>query len=198
VHADVTSEPAPLSAEAPSHGPLEGRSVRLVIFDDRHLGPLAAMLDDPDIQRFTRVPFSPPPTFAEAWLARYRAGRADGTREAFAIEDRSDGSFLGIAVAPSIDAPARTVELGYVIAPAARGRGAATEALRLLVPWAFDGLGARRLELLISLENEASKAVARRAGFVFEGVLRGMHFKDDLWEDTEIWSRLPGDPAPDE
>jgi RimJ/RimL family protein N-acetyltransferase len=195
VHADVTAEPAaPVSASPP--GPLEGRAIRLVRFDDRHLEPFAAMLDDPDIQRFTRVPFSPPPTFPEAWLARYRAGRADGTREAFAIEEVTDGSFLGIAVAPSIDATARTVELGYVIAPAARGRGVATEALRLMVPWAFEVLGARRLELLISLENEGSKIVARRSGFVFEGVLRGMHFKDDLWEDTEIWSRLASDREP--
>jgi hypothetical protein len=73
---------------------------------------MAALVLDPDVQRFTRVPFSPPPSFPQAWLARYRAGRADGTREAFAVEDRCDGSFLGIAVAPSIDPEARTVELG--------------------------------------------------------------------------------------
>jgi RimJ/RimL family protein N-acetyltransferase len=167
-----------------------------VPFDDRHLDPFAAMLDDPDIGRFTRVPAHPSPAFPQAWLSRYREGRATGTREAFAIESSSVGTFLGIAVAPSIDADAQTVELGYVIAPTARGQGVATEALGLLARWAFDELGARRLELLISLDNEASKIVARRSGFVFEGVLRGMHFKDDLWEDTEIWSRLPTDPAP--
>ena len=192
----MTAEPIPSPTDAPTVGALEGRTIRLVPFDDRHLGPFAAMLGDSDIQRFTRVPFSPPADFPGAWLARYRAGRADGTREAFAVEDRSDGIFLGIAVAPSIDPEARTVELGYLVTPAARGRGVGTEALRLLVPWAFEVLGARRLELLISVDNEGSKVVARRSGFVFEGVLRGRHFKDDLWEDTEIWSRLPTDPDP--
>lgn len=192
----MTAEPVPSPRDAPTVGALEGHTIRLVLFADRHLAPFAAMLDDSDIQRFTRVPFSPPPSFPQAWLARYRAGRADGTREAFAVEDRSDGSFLGIAVAPSIDPEARTVELGYLVAPAARGRGVGTEALRLMVPWAFEVLGARRLELLISVDNEGSKVVARRSGFVFEGVLRGRHFKDDLWEDTEIWSRLPTDPDP--
>jgi RimJ/RimL family protein N-acetyltransferase len=180
----VTSDVAP-SGRASAAATLEGGAIRLVPFDDRHLAPFAAMLDDSDIGRFTRVPASPPPTFPESWLARYRAGRADGTREAFAVE-------------ASIDAEARTVELGYVIAPAARGRGVATEALRLMVPWAFEVLGARRLVLLISVDNEGSKIVARRSGFVFEGVLRGMHFKGDLWEDTEIWSRLPTDPDPRE
>ncbi len=192
----MTAEAVPSPTDAPTAGALEGRTIRLVLFADRHLAPFAAMLDDSDIQRFTRVPFSPPPSFPQAWLARYRAGRADGTREAFAVEDRSDGSFLGIAVAPSIDPEARTVELGYLVAPAARGRGVGTEALGLMVPWAFEVLGARRLELLISVDNEGSKVVARRSGFVFEGVLRGRHFKDDLWEDTEIWSRLPTDPDP--
>jgi RimJ/RimL family protein N-acetyltransferase len=193
----VTSDVAP-SGRASAAATLEGGAIRLVPFDDRHLAPFAAMLDDSDIGRFTRVPASPPPTFPESWLARYRAGRADGTREAFAVEDLADGTFLGVAVVPSIDAEARTVELGYVIAPAARGRGVATEALRLMVPWAFEVLGARRLVLLISVDNEGSKIVARRSGFVFEGVLRGMHFKGDLWEDTEIWSRLPTDPDPRE
>src|SRR5262249_51762674 len=110
----------------------------------------------------------------------------------FAIVDGS-GTFLGVAVAPRIDLPARTAELGYMIAPAARGRGAATAALRLLTEWAFGELGILRAELLISVENEASKRVAERCGYVREGVLRSLHFKQERREDTELWSRLPSD-----
>jgi RimJ/RimL family protein N-acetyltransferase len=105
-----------------------------------------------------------------------------------------DGEFLGIAVAPQIDRAARTAELGYVVAPAARGRGVASEALRLLTEWAFAELGMERLELLISVENEASKRVAARCGYVREGVLRSHWVKGELREDTELWARLPSDP----
>jgi RimJ/RimL family protein N-acetyltransferase len=63
-----------------------------------------------------------------------------------------------------------------------------------MTEWAF-ARGMLRLELLISVDNEASKRVAKRCGYVLEGVLRSRHFKGDLREDTEIWSRLPGDPA---
>jgi RimJ/RimL family protein N-acetyltransferase len=160
-----------------------------------HIADVEALTNDPDVLRFTRVPDPPPPRFVQTWLAAYEDGRKDGSREAFAIVGRPDGEFLGIAVAPQIDRTARTAELGYVVAPAARGRGVASEALRLLTEWAFAELGMERLELLISVENEASKRVAARCGYMREGVLRSHYVKGELREDTELWSRLPTDAA---
>jgi RimJ/RimL family protein N-acetyltransferase len=165
---------------------------RLVRFGPEHLPDLGDMIHDPDVLRFTRVPDPPPADFPRVWLGRYEQGRRDGTREAFAILDDEFG-FCGLAVAPRIDREAKTVELGYVITPRARGRGVATDALDLLTRWAFAELEARRIELLIAVENEASKHVARKAGYVKEGVLRSLYFKQARWEDTEIWSRLPTD-----
>jgi RimJ/RimL family protein N-acetyltransferase len=166
--------------------------IRLERFGERHLDGLAPILDDPDVLRFTRVPEPVPPGFARTWLERYEEGRREGTREGFAIV--GDDELLGLAVVPRIDREARTAELGYVVAPAARGRGVATETLRLLTEWAFRELGAERLELYIGVANEPSKRVAVRCGYVFEGVLRSLWFKDDRREDTELWSRLPSDP----
>jgi RimJ/RimL family protein N-acetyltransferase len=167
-------------------------AIRLEPFGERHLGPLEKMLDDPDLLRFTRVPEPVPADFARTWLERYAGARADGSSEAFAIV-AEDGSFLGLALAPRIERAARTAELGYVVAPEARGRGVATEALRRLTAWAFEERHMHRLELLISVENEASKKVAERAGYVREGVLRSLHVKQGVHEDTEIWSRLATD-----
>lgn len=150
------------------------------------------MLDDPDLLRFTRIPEPVPPDFARVWLGLYEDGRRDGAREAFAVVE--DGEFLGLALAPRIDREAQTAELGYVVSPVARGRGVASEALRRLTSWAFDELGMLRLELMISVDNPGSKRVAERCGYVREGVLRSLHFKQDLRDDTEIWSRLPTDP----
>jgi RimJ/RimL family protein N-acetyltransferase len=165
----------------------------LVPFGEAHLAELELMLDDPDLLRFTRVPEPVPPGFARTWLERYEEGRRDGTREAFAIVgDASE--FLGLALAVRIEPHARTAELGYVVAPAARGRGVATEALRRLTDWAFAELDLLRLELMISAENAGSKKVAERCGYVREGVLRSLYFKQGVWEDTEIWSRLATDP----
>jgi RimJ/RimL family protein N-acetyltransferase len=150
------------------------------------------MLEDAENIRFTRIPDPVPAGFARAWFERYGEARRDGSREAFAIVDEG-GAFLGLALAPRIDHETQTAELGYMVAPEARGRGVGTEALRQLTAWAF-GLGMQRLELLISVTNEASKKVAERCGYRREGVLRSAYFKQGLREDTEIWSRLPTDP----
>ena len=156
---------------------------------------LRPIVDDPDVRRFTRVPASPPPDFAESWVAGYEQGRIDGTREGFAVADAEDGRFLGIAVAFSIDREAQTVELGYIVAPGARGRGVAAAALGRLTEWAFTELGALRIELRISVHNEPSKRVAQRCGYRREGVLRSVYLKDGVREDTELWSRLPSDSS---
>jgi RimJ/RimL family protein N-acetyltransferase len=168
-------------------------SVALEPLGAAHAADVELLTTDPDVLRFTRVPDPPPPRFVQTWLTAYEEGRKDGTRDAFAIVGAGDHEFLGIAVAPRIDRVARTAELGYVVAPSARGRGVASEALRLMTGWAFDELGMERLELLISVENEASKRVAARCGYVREGVMRSNYVKGELREDTELWSRLPGD-----
>jgi RimJ/RimL family protein N-acetyltransferase/ketosteroid isomerase-like protein len=166
--------------------------IRLERCGEEHLALLERIAADPDVQRFTRVPQPCPPGFAAAWLQLYEEGRRDGTREAFAVVG-ADGAPLGVAVAPRIDREARTAELGYVVAREARGRGVAGEALRQLTDWALSKLELARLELLISVDNEASRRVAVRCGYVREGVLRSLHLKQDVRDDTEIWSRLASD-----
>jgi RimJ/RimL family protein N-acetyltransferase len=167
-------------------------TVRLVPFGPQHVAAVDELVRDPDTLRFTFVPDPPPDGFAAQWQRRYEDGRRDGTRAGFAVEDEN-GTFLGLALAPVIEHEARTVELGYVVAPAARGRGVATETLRLLTAWALDEVGAERVELRISVENVGSQKAARRAGYTLEGVLRSQYFKQGCRDDIQVWSILPGD-----
>ena len=158
-----------------------------------HLDDVTALFDDPDVLRFTRLPVPPPPGYARQWLDRYKAGRLDGTREAFAAID-DDGRFVGLALAVDIDREGREVELGYITAPSARGRGVGAGMLDELTRWAFDELGALRITLIIDVENVASSRVAERCGYVLEGVMRSSYLKDDVRVDAGLWSRLPTDP----
>ncbi len=170
-------------------------SIRFEPFGPDRIDEIRPWLDDPDVLRFTRIPDPQPPKFLEGWLRSYEDGRRSGTRDAFWVID-ADEALVGLAVVPKIDTETRTAELGYVVAPGARGRGIATAALRLLSARTFAERGMVRLELLIGTGNDASKRVAANCGYTFEGVLRSLYFKQGRHEDTEIWSRLATDPDP--
>jgi RimJ/RimL family protein N-acetyltransferase len=157
-----------------------------------HLPDIEALAADPAMLRFTRVPEPVPVDFARTWLARYEAGQRDGTCAGFAALDET-GRFVGVGLAPVIDATRAEIELGYVVAAEARGRGVAGEILRQLTAWAFGEAGAQRIILIVDVENAASSRVAARAGYLREGVMRSIFVKPGVRRDSELWSRLPGD-----
>ena len=165
--------------------------MRLEPFADEHLPLLDALIADPVSLRFTRIPEPTPPGFARLWLDSYEAGRRDGTREAFAAL-AGDGTLLGLALAPEIERGAGEAELGYVVAPEARGRGVATAMLRALTDWAFEQ-GMLRATLIIDVDNAASERVATNCGYLREGVMRSVFFKDERRIDAALWSRLASD-----
>jgi RimJ/RimL family protein N-acetyltransferase len=169
------------------------QDVRLEPLDERWLDDVAELVADPQVQRFTRIPEPPPQDFARSWIAMYIEGRRDGTREGFAAVD-GDGRFVGLGLAPTIDPEARELELGYIVASGARGRGIATEILRLLTEWAFHTIHAARAFLIIDVDNKASQRVGARCGYRHEGDMRSIHLKDDRRIDAGLWSRLPTDP----
>ncbi len=184
---------APLAVPDP---PLADDSIRLEpLVDDRFVGGFAGLVADPDVVRFTRVPARAPAGFAETWVRRYVDGWAAGDRAGFAIVSE-DGEFLGMAGLVALDLDANEGEIGYMVAPAARGRGVAGRALRLVTDWALDALRLARVELRIDVENESSLRVAERAGYVREGVFRSVHLKQGLRSDQAVYALLPGDPRP--
>jgi RimJ/RimL family protein N-acetyltransferase len=178
----------------PPDPPLADDAIRLMPLGPVHEAGIAALLEDEDVRRNTRVPSNPPPGYARTWLGRYDEGWREGNRAGFAIESHG-GEFLGLGMFVEIDRDGRQGEIGYVVGPAARGRGVATRTLRLLTDWGFSQLELERIELWIDLENRGSERVAERAGYTQEGVLRSYWFKEDIRRDFGIWSRVRSDPA---
>lgn len=89
-------------------------------------------------------------------------------------------------------------EIGYWRRSGDAGRGLVTEAVRALSRMAFDELGAQRVEIRMDDRNVASRRVAERAGFAFEGLLRSDCLAvDGRVRDTRVYSRVRGAEEPE-
>ena len=99
----------------------------------------------------------------------------------------------GVIVLGWIQAAHRSASVSYWLGEEFTGRGLATSALSLLSGFAFETLGLNRLEISASVQNFASIAVARRAGFAEEGVCREYEFINGHFEDHLRLSRLAKD-----
>lgn len=132
-----------------------------------------------------------PPTLEES---RAQASRA---REAFlAREDLQLILFLGDRIVGSsglhrIDWDVPKFETGYWVRTTDERRGYVTEAVEAITDLAFEGLGARRLEIRASTLNARSLAVPERLGFTLEGVLHNdtRHLNVEL-RDTAVYAKV--------
>lgn len=131
---------------------------------------------------------------ARRQLVEQEASRRRGVQLQLAIvEPHGHGAMLGGVSLSDVDQDQRRASVGYWLAPEARGRGAATHAVRLIAQWAFADLDLARLELTCGPDNQASQRVAERCGFIREGLLRShMRFKGGR-RDTVVFGLLPGE-----
>lgn len=148
---------------------------------------------DPAIERYN----GPAPASAADAVAvieriqeRWRAFTVEGdpTGCAFAILDAAMDEPAGMC---GIDHWSSTdvAQFGYWLAAGARGRGFATRAVKLMTAWLFD-LGAARVFLTIESGNAPSAAVARRAGFTYEGTLRAYGVWQGQRQDVDVFAVL--------
>ena len=177
----------------PPNPPLHDEVVRLTPLAPEHVVPMRALGDDEDVARFTYVRAPLSDEEAQEWVGRYVAGWQDGSQAGFAIETQDDRAFLGFVALVRYDAEAREGEIGYIVAPAARGHGVAGRAVGLLTEWCLHVVGLERVELRIDVANVPSVRVAEKLGYVRDGVLRSAHFKHGVRVDLAVYSRLPGD-----
>ena len=111
---------------------------------------------------------------AAAAPERARAGEAVSL---LAVD--GDGRLAGSFSLMELDQDRGYAEIGYWVAPWARGRGVATRAVRLLHGWAVEQLGMRRLEILPHADNAPSRRVAERCGYTDTGTLRALARGED-------------------
>jgi RimJ/RimL family protein N-acetyltransferase len=151
---------------------------------------LAAIATDPAMRAWSSLPQGGEQD-AVTWVRE-----AQGSDDAlpWAIHDATTGELLGGIALHQLDPTNSRCEVGYWVAPYARGRGVASRAVRAATTHAFDQVGVERVVLYHAVENLASCGVARNAGFALEGTMRrGYRYPDGELHDEHIHARLRDD-----
>ncbi len=86
--------------------------------------------------------------------------------------------------------------LAVSVFPHARGRGVASQALRLAATWGLRQLGLRRVFAEAAADNQASIRAIEKAGFQREGILRAHCKTHGQRHDCIMFSLLPRDIYP--
>ena len=157
---------------------------------------LLAQLTTEEVSRF----LSPPPcTVAgfERFIMWAQRERVAGNYVCFAVVPRGMETAVGLFQIRQLDSASATAEWGFALGSAFWGTGAFLDGAQLTMDFAFETIGATRLEARAASVGHRGNGALRKIGAVQEAVLRrafkcqGEYVDQVLW--AIYWSRLaPG------
>jgi RimJ/RimL family protein N-acetyltransferase len=172
---------------------LDAGGIRIRRFCDADADAFAAATHDPEIVAHSGIPASHTPRSARVAFARF-------DDEGFvqrAIADPETDALLGTVLLFNVARHERRCEVGFWLVPAARGRGAATSAVRVACEWAAREWGIERFDAHSDIDNPGAHAVLERNGFSREGLLRGWGLRGHDRVDAFVFGRLVGLTPPE-
>jgi len=129
----------------------------------------------------------------QQFIARARHDRTTGLGFTFVVTIGPAGTVSGLVQVRQLDPSFETGEWECMLAPSSRGTGVFLETARLVGSFAFDAVGAHRLESRVLLQNGRANGALRKLGAVQEGVLRRSLRRGGLYVDQVLWSLLKED-----
>ena len=175
----------------PSRIAMDGRYCRLEPLAVEHTTELyRAHSQDTDGRMWTYVPNGPYGSETEfgewVWEA---AASSDPMHFAIVTDRGAVGTASYLRIAPS----AGSIEVGYITySPVLQRTRAATEAMYLMMRWAFEA-GYRRYEWKCNSLNAPSRRAAQRLGLSFEGVFRQALIVKGRNRDTAWYGAIDSD-----
>ena len=119
----------------------------------------------------------------------------NGSAFPFAVLDTSDHDRLigRVALSNVVRGPWQNANLGYWIDRSVAGRGHASEAVRLVLDFAFGRAGLHRVQPAIMPRNQRSRRVVEKCGFRHEGVALKYLKINGVWEDHDLYAMTVDD-----
>jgi RimJ/RimL family protein N-acetyltransferase len=112
------------------------------------------------------VPHPFPPGEAERFILKSRGDNANGKALVLVVAQKG-GARPAIGLVSATMSDAKDIELGYIVAPPAQGKGFATESVTALVEAVFNLSKVERIRANSRTVNPASRRVLEKCGFVY-------------------------------
>ncbi|PSL40145.1 ribosomal-protein-alanine N-acetyltransferase [Planomicrobium soli] len=113
--------------------------------------------------------------------------REEGREESFGIYKNEDDTLVGmITLFQIFRGPLQRAFLGYALDKNHNNKGYATEAVKLIVDYAFQKLQLHRIEAGVMPHNIPSMRVLEKAGFHKEGIAKSNVKINGKWEDHQV------------
>ncbi|GAA4422421.1 hypothetical protein GCM10023169_16860 [Georgenia halophila] len=149
---------------------------------------------EPDIQHWTTVPSPYTREDAAGFVSTMVPRGWENGSPTWAIRPVDDGGTRLVGMVGLADAQYGKAELGYWLAPQARGAGVMHRAVGLALDEAFGRLGLELVQWRADEGNWDSWRVVWRHGFRKEGSVRGLNLSRGEWKDAWIGTLRKDDP----
>jgi ribosomal-protein-serine acetyltransferase len=110
----------------------------------------------------------------------------------FGIYLEKEAKYIGNIGVHTIDWTNRCCEIGFWVGSEFQGHGLVSEAVQILEKVIFEK-GFNRIEIHCSQKNIRSAAVAKRNGYLLEGILRQKIKENTKYSDLKVFSKLKSD-----
>jgi RimJ/RimL family protein N-acetyltransferase len=161
---------------------------------------LARQCNNHHISRWMTDRFPHPYRLQDAhdWIEHNRTVAAHGPPQNFAVVDReTDAVVGGIGITPGTDVHGHTAEIGYWLGEEYWGRGIMSEVLPAFTRWVWQNRDLDRLWTGVFDGNGASRRVLEKAGYRYEGTMRGHVRKEGVLRDMHVYGVTRGDAFPE-
>jgi ribosomal-protein-alanine N-acetyltransferase len=201
-HLDVAAAvTTTLPRQAPSAQPNDWRTGlpaltgSLIVLRELQVSDAAALCEALTTEEVARF-ISPPPTTVEGFekfIAWTICQRELGQYVCFAIVPRGSDRAVGLFQVRALDPDFTSAEWGFAIAYEYWGTGIFVDGAALVVDFAFQVVGARRLEARAALKNGRGNGALQKIGAVLEAVLRRSFHRHGEYLDQALWTILAED-----
>jgi diamine N-acetyltransferase len=163
---------------------IEGELVSLGPIRRDHIPLYLRWVNDFGTTQYLEI--QPRPMTLEQEMAWFEQAATNQSQPLFTIYERATGRAIGNCGLHQVDYRNRRAEVGIMVGEAdVRGRGYGTEAMRLLLDYAFTVLGLHSVMLLVYEYNYPARRSYEKAGFREIGNRR-----ESRWYNGRFWDEI--------